>query len=74
MYDALTGTLSAATKLHDYTSGRSSMAVSNDGSIAVIQERDDTFGHNKIAAYRCAQCIQRRFTTCSLLQLLHRIP
>jgi hypothetical protein len=54
MYDALAGTLSAATPLHDYASGRSSMAVSNDGSVAVIQERDDTFGHNKIAVYRCA--------------------
>jgi hypothetical protein len=73
-YDGLTGTLSAATKLHDYTSGRSSMAVSNDGSIAVIQERDDTFGHNKIAAYRCAQCILRRVTSGSLLQRVRRMP
>ncbi len=57
MYSALTGTLAASTPLHDPASGRSCMAVSDDGSIAIIQERDDTFGNNKIAAYRCVRIV-----------------
>jgi hypothetical protein len=52
MYNAATGKLFASTSIYDFISDRSSMAISDDGSVAVIQERDDTFGHNKIAAYR----------------------
>jgi hypothetical protein len=53
MYNAATGKLFASTSIYDSISDRSSMAISDDGSVAIIQERDDTFGHNKIAAYRC---------------------
>jgi hypothetical protein len=53
LYDAVTGKQSAATSLYASISDRSSMAVSSDGAFVVIQERDDTFGHNKLAAYRC---------------------
>ena len=53
MYDAATGKLLASSSIYDSISDRSAMAVSDDGSVAIVQERDDTFGHNKIAAYRC---------------------
>jgi hypothetical protein len=58
MYDAATGTLVASTSIYDHISDRSSMAVSDDGSVAIIQERDDTFGHNKVAAYRCSAALR----------------
>jgi hypothetical protein len=53
MYDAATGKLLASSSIYDSISDRSAMAVSVDGSVAIVQERDVTFGHNKIAAYRC---------------------
>jgi hypothetical protein len=62
VYDAFTGKLSDSTRLYDSISCRSSMAVSNDGSVAVIQERDDTFGHSKIAAYRLPQRVHSHST------------
>jgi hypothetical protein len=52
MYSSTTGKLFASTSIYGAISDRSTMAVSDDDSIAIIQERDDTFGHNKLAAYR----------------------
>ena len=52
MYSSATGKLFASTSIYGSISDRSTMAVSDDDSIAIIQERDDTFGHNKLAAYR----------------------
>jgi hypothetical protein len=54
MYSSATGKLFASTSIYGSISDRSTMAVSDDDSIAIIQERDDTFGHNKLAAYRYA--------------------
>jgi hypothetical protein len=73
MYDAATGKLLASSSIYDSISDRSSMAVSDDGSVAIVQERDDTFGHSKLAAYRCT-LLAMRDSCQQLLSAPHSVP